>query len=179
VGVAALAAVTLAACGSGEESGSGEAPDYGAALRGSPPKLAALHEQSNELLGGGTAAFGKRIRELRGYPVVVNKWASWCGPCRAEFPYFQSQSAKRGTKIAFLGIDANDGEGSAKQFLSEFPVPYPSYLDPDQDVAKEIEADVAFPSTAFYDSDGKRVFVRSGTYASEADLAADIKRYAR
>ncbi len=178
LGVATLAAVTLAACG-GSGGGSGDTPDYEAALRGSPPKLAALHEQSDELLGGGTAAFEKRIHQLRGYPVVVNKWASWCGPCRSEFPYFQSQAAKHGTKIAFLGVDANDGEDSAKQFLSELPVPYPSYLDPDQDVSRSIEAEVAFPSTAFYDANGKCVFVHSGTYASEADLAADIKRYAR
>lgn len=177
-GVATLAVLALAACGGGDD-GSGGAPDYAAALKGSPPRLAALHRQSDELLGGGTAAFERRIRELRGYPVVVNKWASWCGPCRAEFPYFQSQSAKNGTRIAFLGIDSNDGEQSAKQFLSEFPVPYPSYLDPDQDVSRSIDAQVAFPSTAFYDSKGKRVFVRSGTYPSEADLAADIKRYAR
>jgi len=176
--LATLAVLVLAACGSGD-GGSGSAPDYETALRGSPPKLAALHRQSDELLGGGTAAFEGRIRELRGYPIVVNKWASWCGPCRSEFPYFQSQAAKNGTKIAFLGVDANDGEQSAKQFLSELPVPYPSYLDPDQDVSKSIEAQVAFPSTAFYDSQGKRVFVRSGTYASEADLAADIKRYAQ
>jgi cytochrome c biogenesis protein CcmG/thiol:disulfide interchange protein DsbE len=176
--VATMAVLVLAACGSGGDNGSGDAPDYDSTLRGSPPKLAALHDQSDELLSGGQPAFEKRIRELRGYPIVVNKWASWCGPCRSEFPFFQSQSAKHGTKVAFLGVDANDGEDSAKQFLSELPVPYPSYVDPDQEIAKSIEAEVAFPSTAFYDKTGKRVFVRSGTYASEDDLAADIKRYA-
>jgi cytochrome c biogenesis protein CcmG, thiol:disulfide interchange protein DsbE len=176
--LATLSVFVLTACGS-SGSGSGDAPDYDSALSGSPPKLAALHDQSGELLSGGQPAFEKRIRELRGYPIVVNKWASWCGPCRSEFPYIQSQSAKHGTKVAFLGVDANDGEDSAKTFLSELPVPYPSYVDPDQEIAKSIEADVAFPSTAFYDKTGKRVFVRAGTYASEADLAADIKRYAR
>jgi thiol-disulfide isomerase/thioredoxin len=176
--VAATLVLVLAACGSGGDNGSGDAPDYDSALQGSPPKLAALHDQSGQLLSGGQPAFEKRIRELRGYPIVVNKWASWCGPCRSEFPFFQSQSAKHGTKVAFLGVDANDGEDSAKQFLSELPIPYPSYVDPDQEIAKSIEAEVAFPSTAFYDKTGKRVFVRSGTYASEDDLAADIKRYA-
>ena len=49
--------------------------------------------------------------------MVVNKWASWCGPCRAEFPFFQSQSVKRGKRIAFLGVDGNDNDADAAEFL--------------------------------------------------------------
>jgi cytochrome c biogenesis protein CcmG, thiol:disulfide interchange protein DsbE len=174
---ALAAAVAVAACGTSTPSG-GRAPDYTADLKGSPPKLAALHKQSDELLSGGTAAFEKQLKELRGFPVVVNKWASWCGPCRSEFPYFQSVSAKDGTDVAFLGVNSNDGENSAKSFVDEFSVPYPSFVDPDQSIAKLIGAPQAFPATAFYGSDGKRVFVHQGTYASEQQLTADIKRYA-
>ena len=159
-----VVAVTLAACGSDEENGSGATPDFAAALKGAPPKLAALHEQGNELLPGGTEAFDARLRKLRGYPVVVNKWASWCGPCRSEFAYFQSQAAEHGKKVAFLGVDSNDGEDSARDFLADFPVPYPSYLDPDQEIADQLEGALAFPATAFYDRDD--------------ELAADIERYA-
>jgi cytochrome c biogenesis protein CcmG/thiol:disulfide interchange protein DsbE len=173
-----LVTLVLGACG-GDDGAASEAPDYEVALRDAPPRLAALYEQAGELLGGGPEAFEARLRELRGYPVVVNKWASWCGPCRAEFPYFQSQSARHGTEIAFLGVNSNDGEESAADFLAELPVPYPSFLDPKLEIAALFDAATEFPSTAFYDSGGRLVHVRRGTYASEEELAADIERYAR
>jgi cytochrome c biogenesis protein CcmG, thiol:disulfide interchange protein DsbE len=175
----ALACAALASGACGGEDGAAEAPDYEAALRGAPPKLAALHDEAGELLDGGPEAFEARLRGLRGYPVVVNKWASWCGPCRLEFPYFQSQAAKRGGEIAFLGVNSNDGEETAADFLAELPVPYPSYLDPKLEVAAVFDAPTEFPATAFYDSDGELVYVRRGTYGSEDELAADIERYAR
>lgn len=174
------AALALAACGSDDGGGGAtEPPDPTATLKGAPPKLAAIHEQGDELLDGGTGAFEARVRDLRGTPIVVNKWASWCGPCRAEFPFFQSQAAKHGTKIAFLGVNSNDGEDSAREFLAEFPVPYPSYLDPKLEIAAVIDAAVEFPATAFYDSKGEIAYVRRGGYATEDELAADIERYAR
>src|SRR5918996_2286408 len=177
---AAVTALALAAGGDDGENGSAlGTTDFDAALKGAPPELAAIHEQENELLPGGPEAFDARLRDLRGFPIVVNKWASWCGPCRAEFPYFQSQAAKQGKKVAFLGINSNDGEDSASDFLSEFPVPYPSYLDPDQKIADELEGALAFPATAFYDSRGELVHVRNGPYENNAALAADIERYAR
>jgi cytochrome c biogenesis protein CcmG, thiol:disulfide interchange protein DsbE len=176
--MAAAAVMALAACGNEEEEG-GAPPDYDTALKGAPPELAALHDQGSELLPGGTQAFDARLRQLRGYPVVVNKWASWCGPCRAEFPYFQSQSAKHGKRVAFLGIDSNDGEDSAREFLADRPVPYPSYIDPDQDISDAVEGGLQTPATAFYDSKGELQYVRQGGYGNENELAADIERYAR
>lgn len=173
-----VAALALAACGGGDEPPRA-APDYEAELRGAPPELAALHDEAGELLDGGPEAFEARLDELRGYPVVVNKWASWCAPCRAEFPYFQSQAAERGTEVAFVGVNSNDGEETAAEFLAELPVPYPSYLDPKLEVAAVFDAPTEFPATAFYDSEGELVHVRRGAYADEAELEADIERYAR
>ena len=179
--VVCVAAVALAGCGSDDEGSgtSGSAPPAAAVAKGAPPKLAALQEEQNELLPGGTEAFDARLRELEGYPVVVNKWASWCGPCRAEFPYFQSAAAKRGDEVAFLGVNSNDGEDSAAEFLAEFPVPYPSYLDPDLKIADRIEGALAFPATGFYDRRGELAYVRNGPYENADELSADIERYAR
>src|ERR671936_853689 len=69
------------------------------------------------LLGGGAAAFRARLRGLRGHPVVVNKWASWCGPCRSEFPYFQRLGVELGRRVAFLGVDGNDNDSDSRRFL--------------------------------------------------------------
>ena len=172
-------ALALVACGgsSGGDYG-GTAPDYAEALAGSPPPLAALHSQANDLLGGGEDAFEKRLDGLRGYPVVVNKWASWCGPCRAEFPSLQQASARFGRKVAFLGVNSQDSDDAAKTFLGEYPVSYPSYTDPDQQIAEVMKATLGFPSTAFYDRQGEQVYLRQGGYPSQADLFADIRRYA-
>jgi cytochrome c biogenesis protein CcmG, thiol:disulfide interchange protein DsbE len=177
-----ILALAAGFAGCGEEEPKSAAPSSAvekSALAGAPPALARLHEQANELLDGGPKAFEARLRELRGRPVVVNKWASWCSPCRAEFPFFQRQAIERGRKIAFLGVDSNDNDADATEFLREFPVSYPSYKDPDLKVAEVFEGLAAFPTTAFYDSRGKLAFVHQGGYATERELSEDIERYAR
>jgi thiol-disulfide isomerase/thioredoxin len=172
----------LAACGTSEDPGAANpesrAADYRKALAAAPPPLAELHAQANALLDGGADAFERQLDELRGYPVVVNTWASWCGPCRFEFPFFQSQAAKHGTGVAFLGVDSDDSEDAAATFLEEFPVPYPSFSDPDREITKLVEAPY-LPSTTFYRADGELEHTHVGGYASEDDLEADIERYAR
>ena len=174
------AAIALGGCGS---SGSGEvggkAPDYSKALAGAPKPLASLYSQGGELLPGGVDAFDSRVAALRGHPVVVNKWASWCGPCRVEMPWFQRLSAKLGKRIAFLGVDSQDSSAAAEDFLGEFPLPYPSYSDPDEDIAQSMDATIGFPATVFYDSRGVHVHVQQGQYASIDELKADIRHYAR
>jgi cytochrome c biogenesis protein CcmG, thiol:disulfide interchange protein DsbE len=146
-------------------------------LRGAPQPLASLHEQANELLGGGNPAFQQRLRSLRGHPVVINKWASWCGPCRAEFPIFQSIATERGREIAFLGLDARDKRPAAAAFLSQFPIPYPSYQDPGESIARSLHAPANFPITLLVDAKGKTVFIHQGGYRSKTDLAADLDRW--
>jgi cytochrome c biogenesis protein CcmG/thiol:disulfide interchange protein DsbE len=179
VAVLAMAALLSAGCGDSTTTGDygGGHPDYATALHGAPKPLASLYEQANDLKGGGVEAFDAGISSLHGYPVVVNAWASWCGPCREEFPLFQQASAKLGKRVGFLGVDSQDASDAAKQFLSEFPVPYPSYQDPDQKIAESFDARFGLPATAFYDANGQLVYTKQGPYTSLADLEADIKRY--
>jgi cytochrome c biogenesis protein CcmG, thiol:disulfide interchange protein DsbE len=141
------------------------------------PALAEIESQAGELLDGGAAAFEDRLEQLEGHPVVVNKWASWCAPCRAEFPFFASQAEARTGEVAFLGVDSSDNDADAASFLEEYPVPYPSYKDPDLEVADVFNGVAAFPTTAFYDEEGELVYVKQGGYASEELLAEDIERY--
>ncbi len=174
-----LGALLGAGCGSGANGGeSGGHPDYERALAGAPAPLAAVYAQANELLPGGVDAYEKRLGELRGYPAVVNVWASWCGPCRLEFPHFQQAAARYGKRVAFLGIDSQDSAEEAARFLEEEPVPYPSYEDPDEDVVESIDATLGLPNTAFYDRGGELVFLKQGPYDDLAELRADIELYA-
>ena len=174
-------ALVIVLTGDDEEAPSGnyggDAPDYEQALAGAPPPLARLHDQANELLPGELDAFDRRRAELEGFPVVANLWASWCGPCRFEFPHFQSLGAEYGKQVAFIGVDSDDSEEAASTFLSEFPVPFPSYSDPDREIWDDLGV-LGLPATAFYDDSGELRFLKQGAYADEAELRADIERFA-
>lgn len=177
----AVVIVGLGQAGGGDEPQAAPPPPFDLAeareaLRGAPAPLARLHEQSSELLDGGRAAFEARMDELEGRPVVVNKWASWCRPCRAEFPIFQRVATERGKEIAFLGLNAGDKRPAAEKFLAESPLPYPSYEDPEEEIARSVSAAKFFPVTLFVDARGK-TFMHTGEYTSTAELEADIDRY--
>ncbi|MCB0868760.1 MAG: TlpA family protein disulfide reductase [Solirubrobacterales bacterium] len=174
---AALAAVIATGCGPGDEEAV-PAPDYAKKLAGSPPPLADLHAESDELLSGGVDAFNGQLAELKGFPVGVNVWASWCVPCRNEFPLFQSASARMGRNVAFLGVNSNDDEDAAATFLSTHSVPYPSFSDPDQSIAKAVGASHGIPATAFYNADGEQTIVKHGEFRDQAELDQYIRQYA-
>ena len=176
IAMAVLVALVVAGCGAGSTSGDygGPHPDYAKDLAGSPPPLAALHDEANELLPGGQDAYEKRLAALHGYPVVVNFWASWCGPCRFEFPTLQQLSAQYGKRVAFLGVNSQDADAAAETFLSEEPVPYPSYTDPDAQIKEGLGA-IGLPDTAFYDRGGNLVYLKQGPYAKHSELRADIE----
>jgi cytochrome c biogenesis protein CcmG/thiol:disulfide interchange protein DsbE len=158
------------------ESAASEA-DFDEALAGAPPELAALYDQGDALIEGGVDAFHSQLEDLRGTPVVVNAWASWCGPCRFEFPHFQRQAIEHGKRVAFLGIDVEDSVEAAEDFLEDFPLPYPSFVDGPGDI-QGVWNSRGLPVTAFYDSSGKLAHLREGPYRTEAELDADIERYA-
>jgi cytochrome c biogenesis protein CcmG/thiol:disulfide interchange protein DsbE len=176
--VAATALAALAGCGAEEPKSAASAADFEALARESGP-LGRLYGRPGELLGGGPAAFKRQIAQLRGHPVVINKWASWCGPCRFEFPFFQKQVLKRGRRVAFMGVNGEDARDAARRFLEKLPVPYPSFFDPHSKIAAVFRGDRAFPTTAYYDSKGELVYTKQGGYASEAALEQDVVRYAR
>ncbi len=179
--LSALALLALFAAGCGSSGGGdygGEHPDYATALAGSPPALAALHKQANDLLPGGAGGFEERIAALKGYPVVANLWASWCGPCRQEFPTLQKLSARYGKRVAFIGVNSQDSGDAAATFLEEAPLSYPSYSDPDGNVGSQLGTSGGLPDTAFYGPDGELCYLRRGAYADLADLEADVRRYA-
>jgi cytochrome oxidase Cu insertion factor (SCO1/SenC/PrrC family)/thiol-disulfide isomerase/thioredoxin len=146
-------------------------------LAGSPAPLAGLHDQAGRLLGS-ASALAARLRRLRGYPVVINAWASWCPPCRSEFPLFASASARYGRQIAFIGVDTNDLTGDAASFLAHHPISYPSYQSSMSQLSTV--APIGYlPTTIFLDREGKVVYVHTGEYAAQGSLDQDVASYAR
>jgi len=179
--VAALVVVGLTQLPGSRQSAS--LPSLGAArqralLAGSPAVLAALHEQGGSLLSGGERSLRARLAALAGYPVVINKWASWCVPCRAEFGAFQRVAAEYGKSVAFLGLDSGDSSrADALSFLRAHPVSYPSWFDPSGALGLRLTDSSFTPVTVFIPVHGQP-YIHQGQYPSVAKLVGDVKRYA-
>jgi cytochrome c biogenesis protein CcmG/thiol:disulfide interchange protein DsbE len=186
LGLTALALIVLIAIGvtqlprssGGDPATRLTAAQTSALLAGSPAPLATLHAQAGMLLDGGGAALHARIASLKGYPVVINKWASWCVPCQEESAVFQRVSAEYGRRVAFIGIDSEDShraDGAA--FLKSFPVSYPSYYDKSGALGLQLTDSTFRPATVFIPAHG-RPYIREGEYPSAAKLRRDVERYA-
>ncbi len=147
------------------------------ALAGSPAPLAALHAQASQILGD-EPALAARIRTLRGYPIVINAWASWCTPCRSEFGLFAAAAAFYGRRVAFLGADTDDSAPDAQDFLRQYPVSYPSYETTTAQL-ESVAGIEGLPTTIYIGPDGRVVFVHTGQYESQGALDADITQYTR
>ncbi len=148
------------------------------ALIGSPKPLATLHAEASRLIGS-EPALKARIDSLRGYPIVVNVWASWCPPCRAEFGQFAAASEQYGRQVAFLGADTNDSSGDAAAFLRAHHVSYPSYSATSRDIQQIVPGGLeGTPTTVFINRAGKVTHVHTGPYDAQGTLDADIAAFA-
>jgi thiol-disulfide isomerase/thioredoxin len=172
-----LAAAALAGCGDQTRNAAPDHAQVVAAFRGSPAPLASLHAQPNRLIAGGMGGFKARLAGLRGYPVVVNEWGSWCPNCVSEFPEFQRAAVAYGRRVAFVGVDVEDANAAATSFLRRFPVTYPSYVDPKQQIAQMLEASGYYPQTVYISRKGVVLYDHPGPYTSTAELEHDIRRY--
>lgn len=105
---------------------------------------------SAPLLGGeGTLA----LADLRGKPVVINFWASWCVPCRDEAPLLREAHETYGDDIHFLGINIKDARSDALAFVDEYDFEYPSVRDEGQIIFRDYGL-TGQPETFFVDADG-------------------------
>jgi thiol-disulfide isomerase/thioredoxin len=100
-------------------------------------------------------AFRALLDDLRGTPVVVNLWASWCEPCEREMPIL-AQAARAHPDVQFLGVDTLDAREGAEEFIAEFAVPFPSLFDPDGAIRTDLDS-FGLPVTVFFDARGNQV----------------------
>ena len=143
LGIAAL--LFLSAC-----SGGGEQAAPGPAGPPAPDRTFATTD-------GGELS----LADLRGEPLVVNFWASWCPPCVAEMPDLERVHADRGDEVRFIGINTQDDLADAQALAEQTGVTYELGLDPDGALFSDFEV-VAMPSTFFIDAAGGIVHRHAG-----------------
>lgn len=148
------------------------------ALAAAPAALRVNAADANTIRGTGEAGLSARLAKLRGHPVVVNQWASWCGPCRAEFPLFADAVVEHGDRVAFLGIDFTDERDAAERLLRESPPGFASVFDPEGDAARSLGTQQFMPTTYFVSAAGKVVHAKFGGYPHAQALQDDIRRHA-
>jgi cytochrome c biogenesis protein CcmG/thiol:disulfide interchange protein DsbE len=121
-----------------------------------------------------TEGFTRLLRQLRGTPVVVNVWASWCVPCKAEAPLLRAASRTYGARVQFLGIDVLDSLDGARTFIERERLSYPSVFDPSGAIRNMLGM-IGQPATVFYGASGSIVSSWDGQL-SKATLEAGIRK---
>jgi len=112
------------------------------------------------------------LTELRGYPVVINFWASWCVPCEAEAPRLVASAEAHADEVAFLGIDIQDFKSDATKFLRRYDTNYVSVRDPTS-ASYDSYGLTGIPETYYLDREG-RVVAHSVGEVSREELEAGI-----
>ncbi len=153
IGTAILVAVFAAACSG---SSPGATPTSAVSLPASPTELPLFDP----------ARFRDLLTTLRGKPVVINVWASWCGPCIEEAPDLARAARQFRGRVQFLGVDVLDQIGPARAFIRRFGWSYPSVFDPQAAIRNDLGF-IGQPETVILDRSGRRVFTQSGAVTLE------------
>lgn len=161
-----VALLSAAACGGSVPDGTSPAADAGPAARNAVT-APLLPTHVAELPTFDVDAYERLLTQLRGTPLVVNVWAAWCGPCKAEAPLLHDASQSYGDRVQFLGVDILDSLDAARGFIAEHDLAYPSVFDPSGAIRDSLEM-IGQPVTVFYNADGDVV----GTYPGQLTQTA-------
>ena len=110
------------------------------------------------------------LSDLRGKPVLVNFWASWCSPCRAEMPFIQRlYEGWSNNELVILAINTGEDFSTVKEFVDSFGLSFMVLLDTKGEVALVYNVR-GIPVTFFIDKDGIIRDIKFGTFSSKAEI---------
>ena len=117
-----------------------------------------------------------KLSEHRGEVVLINFWASWCGPCRQEMPLLSELHDKyKSLGFTVLGVNVEQDSSDAKKLLKDMPGSVPVLFDNNSTVSKQYDV-VAMPSTVLVDRNGKMRYLHKGYKPGEEDIYLEMVR---
>jgi peroxiredoxin len=114
------------------------------------------------------------LDELRGQPVVLKFWATWCGYCRYQMPFFQAAFEEKGHEVKFIGINVRESGDKVQQFVEGEDVDFTMALDVDGAVSNSYNVR-PIPATFFIDEHGVIKKIKIGAFMSQAELMAVLE----
>lgn len=115
-----------------------------------------------------------QLNELRGQPVLVNFWATWCPACRGQMPYFQAAFEQKGQEVKFIAIDVGESSGTVRRYVDATGIGFTVALDRDRSVARAYNIRY-FPTTFLVDEKGVIKHIRLGAFGSSDELMAMLE----
>ena len=117
------------------------------------------------------------LRRLAGRPMLINVWASWCGPCKVELPLLAQAHREWGDEVAFLGIDAQDASAEAWKSLTAAGIDYPQLEDPTGRTRAAFGWTSGLPLTVFVDAQGRMVGTERKAFRTYSEVTAALRRH--
>jgi peroxiredoxin len=118
------------------------------------------------------------LSSLRGRPVMLNFWASWCGPCRSEMPDIQAVYIERlvdSPSLVILSINMGENSATIRQFMEDGHYTFPALLDSQKNVALQYDV-TAIPTTFFIDENGIIKERRVGAFSNKAQIDGSLSQ---
>jgi peroxiredoxin len=173
--VTVVAAVVAALLASGDDDDPGTRPTAQVSVAG----VAEVGDQAPDFTVPALDGDGEvRLSDFRGTPVVLNFWASWCNPCREEFPVLRRAAKKYGDDVTIVGVTYRDIPDDSRAFAREEHAGWPLGEDERGTVGTEAYGVRALPQTFFIDADG-RIVDRVFGITSDAALRGPLERLLR
>lgn len=115
-----------------------------------------------------------KLDELRGQPVLINFWATWCSACRRQMPYLQAAFEEKGQEVKFIAVDVGEGSGTVRKYIDATGIGFTVALDRDRGVARAYNMRY-YPTTFLVDEKGVIKHIRLGAFMSSDELMAMLE----